>query len=271
MSDLGRLAECLVDNDPAARVRARRLRGKALVLSVVLEAALLAAMFVWPLIAPGVLTAHYIVTPAPPYSGGGPAHHLTLIKINVRRLRGARWSRRTNHRCNPRRIVHKHRGHYAFAHACRSHARRFRTWRRKRRTGPAGIGPRLPGGTGDRVIIPEPNYKLWTGIRYSRRPHASSFPTICLAVCAHRTIFSDDGVQMHHSGNVRRSGDGRILRLDSIHNKGCRAELALPPNPVERCAGGSGNVHHREFRDELRGGEIERAPRNVAAPLRCGR
>ena len=138
MSDLGRLAECLVDNDPAARVRARRLRGKALVLSVVLEAALLAAMFVWPLIAPGVLTAHYIVTPAPPYSGGGPAHHLTLIKINVRRLRGARWSRRTNHRCNPRRIVHKHRGHYAFAHACRSHARRFRTWRRKRRTGPAG-------------------------------------------------------------------------------------------------------------------------------------
>jgi periplasmic protein TonB len=75
MSDLGSLSECLVDNDPAARVRARRLRSKALILSVVLEAAILAAMLVWPLIAPGVLTAHYIVTPAPPYSGGGATPH----------------------------------------------------------------------------------------------------------------------------------------------------------------------------------------------------
>ncbi len=41
MSDLGSLSECLVDNDPAARVRARRLRSKALVLSVALEAIML--------------------------------------------------------------------------------------------------------------------------------------------------------------------------------------------------------------------------------------
>ena len=76
MSDLGSLSECLVDNDPAVRVRARRLRSKALVLSVALEAAILAALLLWPLIAPGVLTAHYIVTPAPPYSGaGGATHH----------------------------------------------------------------------------------------------------------------------------------------------------------------------------------------------------
>jgi protein TonB len=74
MSDLGSLSECLVDNDPAARVRARRLRSKALVLSVALEGLILAALLLWPLIAPGVLTAHYIVTPAPPYSGGGAAH-----------------------------------------------------------------------------------------------------------------------------------------------------------------------------------------------------
>jgi hypothetical protein len=72
MSDLGSLSECLVDNDPAARVRARRLRSKALMLSVALEAAILLAMLVWPLIAPSVLTAHYIVTLAPPYSGVAP-------------------------------------------------------------------------------------------------------------------------------------------------------------------------------------------------------
>src|SRR5580700_341562 len=75
MSDLGSLSECMVDNDPAVRVRARRLRSKALVLSVALEALILAALLVWPLISPGALTAHYIVTPAPPYSGGGAAHH----------------------------------------------------------------------------------------------------------------------------------------------------------------------------------------------------
>ena len=50
MSDLGSLSECLVDNDPATRVRARRLRSKALVLSVAIEAAILAALLVWPLI-----------------------------------------------------------------------------------------------------------------------------------------------------------------------------------------------------------------------------
>src|ERR1700720_4509139 len=75
MSDLGSLSECLVDNDPAVRVRARRLRSKALVLSAALEALILATLLVWPLISPGALTAHYIVTPAPPYSGGGAAHH----------------------------------------------------------------------------------------------------------------------------------------------------------------------------------------------------
>ena len=75
MSDLGSLSECLVDNDPAACVRARRLSSKGLALSIALETAILAAVLIWPLIAPGVLTAHYIVTPTPPYSGGGAAHH----------------------------------------------------------------------------------------------------------------------------------------------------------------------------------------------------
>ena len=77
MSDLGSLSECLVDNDPAVRVRARRLRSKALVFSVALEAAIFAALILWPLFSPGVLTAQYIVTPAPPYSGGGGAKNIT--------------------------------------------------------------------------------------------------------------------------------------------------------------------------------------------------
>ena len=87
MSDLGSLSECLVDNDPAARVRARRLRSKALVLSVALEALILAALLLWPLIAPGVLTAQYIVTPAPPYSQvAAQQHHDQPTHASSRRI-----------------------------------------------------------------------------------------------------------------------------------------------------------------------------------------
>jgi protein TonB len=71
MSDRGCLARCLVDGDAEVVERARRLRQKALVLSILFEALLIAAMLFWPLITPGVLPRTYVVTPAPPYPGGG--------------------------------------------------------------------------------------------------------------------------------------------------------------------------------------------------------
>jgi periplasmic protein TonB len=73
MSDLGSLSGCMLENDVEARCRARKLRQKALVASIVFEAALLGAMLVWPLITPGVLQGRFIVTPAPPYRGGASA------------------------------------------------------------------------------------------------------------------------------------------------------------------------------------------------------
>ncbi len=71
MSGLGNLSQCMVDSDPEAISRARRLRQKALVISVFLEVVCLAAMLLWPLITPGVLPHGYIMTPVPPYHGGG--------------------------------------------------------------------------------------------------------------------------------------------------------------------------------------------------------
>jgi|HubBroStandDraft_1064217.scaffolds.fasta_scaffold09099_3 protein TonB len=70
MSGLGNLSQCMVDSDPEAISRARRLRQKALVISVFLEAVCLAAMLLWPLITPGVFPHGYITTPVPPYRGG---------------------------------------------------------------------------------------------------------------------------------------------------------------------------------------------------------
>ena len=71
MSDLGSLSQCMLENDAESRDRARNLRRKALVISVVFEAALLGAMLLWPLITPGLLPGLYIMTPTPPYRGGG--------------------------------------------------------------------------------------------------------------------------------------------------------------------------------------------------------
>jgi protein TonB len=71
MSGLGNLSQCMVDSDPEAISRARWLRRKALVISVFLEGVCFAAMLLWPLITPGVLPRGYIMTPVPPYHGGG--------------------------------------------------------------------------------------------------------------------------------------------------------------------------------------------------------
>jgi periplasmic protein TonB len=73
MSERGTLSQCLVEFDAEARARARRLRSQALALSLMLEALLLAAMLIWPLITPGILPRHYIVDPIPPIGGGGKA------------------------------------------------------------------------------------------------------------------------------------------------------------------------------------------------------
>src|SRR5271156_6792373 len=71
MSDLGSLSQCMLENDAESRDGARNLRRKALLISVVFEAALLGAMLLWPLITPGVLPGQYIMTPTPPDRGGG--------------------------------------------------------------------------------------------------------------------------------------------------------------------------------------------------------
>jgi TonB family protein len=71
MSEMGTLSGCILENDPETLGRARRVRGKALIASVGLEAALISAGLMWPLLSPGLLGGRLIVTPLPPFSGGG--------------------------------------------------------------------------------------------------------------------------------------------------------------------------------------------------------
>jgi len=81
----------MVDSDAASIKRARRLRGKALVASLSLEAVVIAGVLLWPLVTLGVLTPQLNLTHLPPYRGErnsrpAPPHqieHHTLASHNV--------------------------------------------------------------------------------------------------------------------------------------------------------------------------------------------
>jgi periplasmic protein TonB len=70
MSDRGSFSQCLVDGDEQSLERARRLRQKALLASIIFEAALVLALLLWPLITLGKLPRQFFITPTPPYHGG---------------------------------------------------------------------------------------------------------------------------------------------------------------------------------------------------------
>jgi protein TonB len=63
-------SQCLVDGDKQSLARSRWIRREALLVSIILEAALVAAMFLLPLITPGLPPQRFLITPAPPYHGG---------------------------------------------------------------------------------------------------------------------------------------------------------------------------------------------------------
>jgi protein TonB len=69
MTELGSLSHCIMEGDSETRTRARWLRGKSLVISLGVEATVLAVLLLLPLLAPGVLPPLFVVTPAPPYRG----------------------------------------------------------------------------------------------------------------------------------------------------------------------------------------------------------
>ena len=149
MSDLGSLSECLVDNDPAARVRARWLRSKALALSVALEASVLASLLIWPLISPGSLVATSYFSPimTPPHPGDSGTVHRPHHALHSPPILDQRQFCRF---CAP--AVHP------LAPANSSEAPDIDASSNSTADGPGplGFGPGFTGRTGDRVIVPEP-------------------------------------------------------------------------------------------------------------------
>src|SRR5580700_6338084 len=69
MNELGSLSQCMMDGDLEGLGRARSIRRKALLASSALELTLLAALLLWPLITPGVLSSRVAIMPWPPFHG----------------------------------------------------------------------------------------------------------------------------------------------------------------------------------------------------------
>jgi periplasmic protein TonB len=65
--NLGSLQSCLVEGDPEQRARERRVRHKSLIISVLLQASLLAMVILVPLFAKPERLLTTIATPIPPY------------------------------------------------------------------------------------------------------------------------------------------------------------------------------------------------------------
>jgi len=66
--NLGSLSGCLIDGDAEQRIRERRVRRRALAISILLQSAVLAALILVPLFGKAERISLTIVTPIPPYS-----------------------------------------------------------------------------------------------------------------------------------------------------------------------------------------------------------
>ena len=82
--NLGSLQSCLVEGDPEQRARERRVRRKALITSVLLQASFLAALILVPLFAKPARLMTSIATPIPPY------RHVAARSENTPRSTGER-------------------------------------------------------------------------------------------------------------------------------------------------------------------------------------
>jgi len=71
MSELGNLSQCMVDSDAASKTGAKRMRHRAVALSIILEAGAIGGLVLWPLLTVAVLPSQALLTPLPPYHGIG--------------------------------------------------------------------------------------------------------------------------------------------------------------------------------------------------------
>jgi periplasmic protein TonB len=228
MNDLGSLSECLVDNDPAARVRARLLRSKALAFSATLEAMLLTSMFLWPLISPAALPQNSLYTPIAPYYGGGKYN-------NPGESRGSAHPGPTKFAPNESRPTWQ--PHEIPRTPTDGNAEQEDDFD----CGLGEAGPNLPGitvggpgalgiegGTGDRVLVPEPPHAEPVHVRPTPR---SGEVMAAMLVNRVEPKYPTIAIAAHISGTVHLraiiSKDGTVRELEVVDGNPLLAQAAL--------------------------------------------
>jgi protein TonB len=71
----GSLSNCFVEGDPQSEKGARRIKQRAVAISIVLQSLALVALVLFPLLSKGERISFPIVTPIPPYAPIGTHHH----------------------------------------------------------------------------------------------------------------------------------------------------------------------------------------------------
>jgi periplasmic protein TonB len=71
----GSLSSCLVESDPQSERRARRIKQRAVAISIVLQSLALVALVLFPLLSKGEHISLKDATPIPPYAPIGNRHH----------------------------------------------------------------------------------------------------------------------------------------------------------------------------------------------------
>jgi len=84
----GSLQSCLVEGDPQSEARARRIKQRAVAISIALQTLALAALVLFPLLSRGERIDMHIVTPVPPYRHGNPVQpdHVLRAQVRVERM-----------------------------------------------------------------------------------------------------------------------------------------------------------------------------------------
>ena len=191
MSQIGELSVCLVDGDAEALERARRLRRKAVAISIALQAAALAALLVWPLVTPGELPRQFNITPAPPFPGGGspkPAHPTAPRNRHWPQSVGPNQLRFPTMNARQQQANEPDAPDLDFAGGGSGPAI----------PGATGEGPYIPGALGDRSVAPPPPEQM-------RRPesvHRSEGVMEAMLVRRVQPIYPPVARIMHLSGIV---------------------------------------------------------------------
>jgi len=222
MTELGGLSQCMVEGDSESLARARRLRRKALAVSVVAQVICVTAILVWPLLAaPGALPPRFILTPLPPYhAGGGAESRMRHTNVRPRPARPILAGPLVYHPVESRRPVRELSGEAA--PDLGTVVGDFGT----DSEGPAGLG--IPGGVGDGQTF-QPS-----------RPAAPVRPAIrkvsegvMAGALVHRVdpVYPVIARNMRLSGTVRLSAiiatDGSVQSLEVLSGNAILARAAV--------------------------------------------